>query len=325
MRVEAQTRHAAETRIVMLRRELALGNLRVEMAQIAQPHRRAELVHLRVAADEGHGLRPVYAEVLEVLQALLKRAVGIAQRAALNGVEHLRGVEGEHGDIPERGGADAAAPDAEGVRRVVEHMQAVRLGNAVDSVNIAEVAVNVHGHDGDGLIRDERLYLRDIDGIIVGVYVAEHRRAADARDGVGGGGKGEGRGDDLTAAQGEGLQHVFKREVAVGEERDVRHAQILAQRALQRLMLHAHISEPAAVPDIPDLRTEFVEIRHGGAGDIDLFVHSNLLIESRGGGQARQSRRLSTMSRSKTGMPQLSCTALRSAKESSIKIEFGRM
>ena len=270
--VELYSGDAAEARVIQIGYVTALCDLAVEMAQVAYAHRRAELIHLRVAADELHAVRPVYAEILQVVEALHERGVAAAHRAALDGVEHLRRVEREHGRVAEERRAHAVFLHAEGVRRVVEHAQSVRLGDGINALSVTEVAVDVHGQDGDGLVGDEAFYLIRVDGVIVGADVAEHRRAAAAEDGMGGGGKGERRCDDLTV-QSKSLYQVLQREMPVRKERDVLRAEIALQRGLKRLVLLAHIRQPVAVPYAAYLRAIFLKLRHGGARNVYQFTH----------------------------------------------------
>ena len=204
----------------------------------------------------------MYAEVFQVVELPDHGGVAVAHRAALYGVEHLRGVEGEYGRVAEIGRADAVLFNAECVRRVVEYAQAVPFRDGVDSLCMAEISVNVDGQDGRGPLGDEGVELRLVDGEILGVDVAEHRRAAAAGDGVGGGGKGEGRGDDL-AVYVERFQHVLEREVAVGDERQIRRVQVFFQLRFKLAVLHAHIGEPAAVPKPAYLIAVLLKVRHG--------------------------------------------------------------
>lgn len=69
-RVETDAGHAVKALPIALICKLAFGDPAVEMTQVAQPHRRAELVHLCVAADVLDVLRPLNTEVLEVADAL---------------------------------------------------------------------------------------------------------------------------------------------------------------------------------------------------------------------------------------------------------------
>ena len=251
---------------------LALRDPVAQMPQVAQAHRRAELVHLGVAADEGHLLRPVDAEILEVADALAERRVAVAEGAALDGVEDLGRMEGEHGRVPEAGGADPVPLHTEGVGRVIDDLETVRLRNAGDRIHIAQAAVDVDGQDRDRFLGDERFDLSGVDGIAHGVDVAEDRRAAAAHDGVRGGGEGVGRGDDLTV-QIHGLDDILQREVPVGEQRHVIDAEILTQFFFKLLVLFAHVGQPVAVPDAADLAAVFLKSGEGGAGDVDGFGH----------------------------------------------------
>ena len=284
------------------------------MPQIAEPHGRRKLVHLGVAAYIGHLLRAVDPEVFQIVQPQQGVRVPADGEPALDGVEDLGGVEGEHGRVPEAGGADPVPRDAEGVSRVIEHGQAVAPAEFGDGVHVAELAVHMHRQHGHGVFREPPLQLPGIQGEGLRLHIAEHRRAAAADDGVGGGGEGEGRGQDLPLMQPKGLQQILQRQVAVGVQGQVLAAQIVPQRRLQRLVLHALVGEPAAVPELPDLLTVFLKGGHGGAGDVDCFVHRLPSF------QLRQSSRLSTMSTSNTGIWQASLTRRRSAKESSMKM-----
>ena len=256
----------------MLDHGAALFEPGVQVAEIAQAHGRAELVHLGVAADEGHLLRAVDAEVFQVADALAQGGVGKAQGAALDAVKDLGGVEGEHGGIPEAGGADTVLRHPEGVGRVIDDLEAVLLRDAVDGLRVAEIAVDMDGQDGDGLVGDQGLDLLRVDGIALRLDVAEDRRAAAAHDRMRGGGEGVGRGDDLPV-QVQGLEDRLEGQVAVREQHRVLHTQGLLQRPLETLVLLAHVGQPAAVPDAADLIAVFFKAREGRARDVDGFRH----------------------------------------------------
>ena len=145
---------------------------------------------------------------------------------------------------------------------VIDDLEAVLLRDAVYLLNIAEITVDVYRHDGDGLIGDEGFELADIDGIVGRVDVAEHGGAAAADDRVRGGGKGERRGDYL-ALEFHSLDDIFKREVAVREQGDILHAEVLLQLRFEPLVLFAHVGEPMAVPDAADLIAVLLKLRDG--------------------------------------------------------------
>ena len=272
--VDAQAGDADKISVIALGDGSALVDLPVQVPQVADAHGGAELVHLGVAAHIGGRFRPVDAEVFQVAQPLQHLRAPHAHRPALDGVEDLGGVEGEHGRVPEIGGADAVFLHGEGVGRIVDDGQAVLFRKGADGVHVAEISVDVHRHNGDGFVGDERLDLCGVHGEALRVNVAEHRRAAAAHDGMGGGGEGEGRGDDLPM-QIKGLDHIFQRQMAVGEERQILAAEKALKLCFQRPVLDAHVGQPVAVPELADLRAVFLKVRHGRAGHIDnCHLHS---------------------------------------------------
>ena len=133
-----------------------------------------EFAHLRVAAGTGDPIRAGDAEVFHHVKLCLQRRIAVNDRAALDRVEHLGRVEGEHGRVAEVRGADAVFLHAEGVRGVVDHLEPVLLRDCLDGVRVAEVAVDVHRDDRGGLGRDERLDLRGVHCVGRGVNVAEN-------------------------------------------------------------------------------------------------------------------------------------------------------
>lgn len=133
-------------------------NLLVDMTQVAHAHRRTELVHLGVAAHVLDVLGARDAEILPLVEHGVEGWVAEAHRAALNGVEDLRGVEGEHRGVAEGGCGDAVPAHPEGVCRVVDDPKAVFVGDPLDGVHVAEVAVDVHGDDCAGARGDQVFY-----------------------------------------------------------------------------------------------------------------------------------------------------------------------
>ena len=210
-------------------------------------------------------------EVLQVAESTLNLRAAAADRAALYRVENLGRMEAEHRGIPETGGAHAVSEHTEAVGRVIDHRQAVPGRDLSDPVHIAEVSVNMDRQDGDRLFGDTRLQLLRIQGIGFRVDVAEHRRAAAAHNGMGCGGKGEWRRDDLTV-KAKGLDHVLQGQMSVGEQGDLLTAQKLLQFLFQLPMLAAHVGEPVAVPELPDFLAVFLKGRHGGPCHIDCHL-----------------------------------------------------
>ena len=72
-----------------------ISDLLIHMAEIAKPHRRAELVHLRIGANRLHALRPMDTEILQIPDAFAQLLIMEDHSAALDGMEHLRRVEAQ--------------------------------------------------------------------------------------------------------------------------------------------------------------------------------------------------------------------------------------
>ena len=148
-------RHTFQTLPIALSNHFAFANLTVQVAQVAYAHRSAELVHLGVATHVLHVLRSRDAEILPLVEQRVEGLVPEAHSATFYSVEHLGGVKAEHSRVTKgRGGTPlavgTASLHAERVRSVVDHLQTVPVSYLLDSIHVAQVAVDVHGHDGAG-------------------------------------------------------------------------------------------------------------------------------------------------------------------------------
>ena len=251
------------------------------MAQIADAHGRAELVHLGVATHIGDVFLVVDAEVLQVAEASAHLLAAAADRSALDGVEHLGRVKAEHRGVTEAGRTYAAAKHPEAVRRVINDRQPVSAGDFSDPVHIAEVAVYMHRQNRRCPLGNQRFQLLRVQGIGNRVDVAEHRGAAAAHDGMCRGREGERRRDDL-AVQIKCLDHIFQGQMSVREQGQSVTSEVLLQVFFQFPVLHAHVCQPAAVPQAADLVAVFFKGRHGRACNIDAHGISLLFPFSRG-------------------------------------------
>ena len=172
--------------------------------------------HLAVDAGGNHGGLSSEAEVLEVVDALLGLLIVHDECAALHGVVHLGGVEAQRGHVARIEYRFPIHLYAEGVRRVVYHLEPVLVGDLLDALHVAGLAVAVNGQDGRGLRGDGGLDLVGVHAAVRGVDVHEHWLYAVPPDCVGRGHEAERRGDDL-AGYPERLQRGDKRQGAVGE------------------------------------------------------------------------------------------------------------
>ena len=152
----------------------------------------------------------------------------------------------------------------------------MRVRDPLDRVDVAEVAVHVHRHDRRGARGDEALDALRVDRVVVGPDIGEHRHEAHARDRVDGGGERERRGDDLGAlGQAHGLERALEREVAVAEQRNVVHPEIILETKLQLPVLRPHVGEPVRVPERRELLHVLRHRRHRRARDENPVGHGD--------------------------------------------------
>ena len=212
---------------VQLRDMPPRGNCVVHMPEIQQAYRRAYLIHLAVDAGSHYRRLVREAEVLEVVDALLGLLVVHDERAALHGVVHLGGVEAQRGHVARVEYRFPVNFNAERVRRVVYHLEPVLVGDLLNALHVAGLAVAVHRHDGRGLRRYGGLNLVGIHAAVRGVDVHEHGLYAVPPDRVGRGHETERRCDDLPSYS-ECLKSRDERQRTVGEEADIRDPEVLA-------------------------------------------------------------------------------------------------
>lgn len=254
---QAYTRHTAKRFAVTQGDVPTSRDGLVHVFQLQQAIGRAQFVHLTVYSGRHDGHLVGKAEVLEVVDALLRLGVVADEGAALDGVEGLRGVEAERGHVAGVEHRDAVPADAERMGSVVDDAEPVFVRDLLDGHRVARLAVDMDGQDGRGARRDGRLDF-------LGVEVARRRVHVD-KDGldavppqrVCGGHETVRRRDDL-ARDVQGLQGANQGERAVCEEADVGHAEVVGQRAFQLLVVVAVVRQPAALPDVFEIRDELL-------------------------------------------------------------------
>ena len=117
------------------------------MTQIAQPHRRTKLVHLRIRPYAIDAFRIANAEILQTRQLFPKLPVVETRRAPLDGVEHLRRMETKARNITEQRRAFSAIAYAERMCGIVDHLQPVPARDALDFLHAADISVDMNRHD----------------------------------------------------------------------------------------------------------------------------------------------------------------------------------
>ncbi|MDT4842844.1 hypothetical protein FQZ97_767590 [compost metagenome] len=217
------------------------------------------------------------AKVLELVDARLGGRVLADDRAALESDEDLGCVKAQHRHVAVPQDAAALVLHAEGMRRVIDHAQVVGVGDRLDGLGVAGMAVAMHRHDRRRLRRDERLDARRIEIQGARVDVCEDGLDAVPQQRVRSGHERIRRGDDL-ARDAHRLECRDQRDRAVGEERDVLHAQVLAQRLLQLLVERPTVGEDLVVPDLLQVGQELVQRWQVGLGHVHRLGHGRFFF-----------------------------------------------
>lgn len=196
--IELQAVDIAEALAVASHSLATFRDFLIDMAQVADAHRRAELIHLGIGTDSIHRLRAADAEVLQPIELLAEFLIAEASSTAFNRMEDLRCMETETGNITKRSRTLALVLDAKRVRRIIDDLQLILVGNPRDLLDIADIAVDMNWHDGTGAVRDQRLELVDIYREILWIDITKDRRQAIADNRMRRRSKRKRRRDDLS-------------------------------------------------------------------------------------------------------------------------------
>jgi len=110
-----------------------------------------------------------------VVDAQLGLGIRADDRPALEGVEDLGGVKAQHRQVAMAEHAATVALHAKSMGRVVDHFQVVVVGNLLDGIHIAGMAIHMDGHDRGGLRGDGGLDSGGVEVQGFGVHIDEHR------------------------------------------------------------------------------------------------------------------------------------------------------
>lgn len=257
---------------VILRDFLAFRDLAVHDLQLKQAVGGAEFVHLAVAAGGDDRDLVCEPEILQEVDAFLHRLVVGDERAALERIEDLRRVEAQHGEVAPVADGHAVFAYAEHVCGIVKQLQTVGVGDLLELLVVAWIAVDMDRHQRGRLRRDQRFDFVRIHGVGFRFDVAEDRFAAVPVDRVRGRHERERSRDDF-ARDAECLKPDLKCDHSIGEQRDVFDAEILGEFRLKLSVEFAVVREPFVVPDLPQIRNEVVQRRQRRRGDVDGFRH----------------------------------------------------
>ena len=142
-------------------------------------------------------------------------------------------MEGEGAHIP---GLEHAVPillNAEGVGGIVYDFEPVLVCNALQGCGITRGAVYVNGHNGYGFFRYSRFHRCRIQVAVYGVNICKNRGKPVPNEGMGGGHKRVGCGNNLSMGKPQSLQRCDEGQGAVGKEADIGHPQVVGQGFFQ--------------------------------------------------------------------------------------------
>ncbi len=268
-RARRQATHAGDLRQAPPVVGVDLATLRqrtIDVLQLQQAEGRVHLAHLAVDAGGHHRGLVDEAEVLQPADALVGLGVRADDGAALEGVEHLGGMEAEHAEVAVAQDRAAVVLDPEGVRGVVDDLEVVGVGDALDRGGVARRAVAVYRHDRGGMRGDRGLDLLRVQVQRDRVDVHEHRLDPFPQQRVRGGHERVGRGNHF-AGDAQRLQRGEQGQGAVCQQGQVSNPKVLRQRLFQRLVHAATVGQDAATPDLLQVRYELVQGRQQRAGD----------------------------------------------------------
>jgi len=232
-----------------------------------------DFAHLAVDAGGHHGDFIDKAEVFQVLNALLGFGVRADDGAAFKSIEDFGSMKAEHRQVTMAQHATTLVLHAKCVGGVVDYPQVVVVGNFLDGLHVARVTVAMHWHDGCGVRGDGSFNSGWVEVQSVGVHIHKHGFDAVPEQRMGCGHEGIRRGDDL-ASNTQGLQCGDQTERAVGKQRQVLDAQVVAQGFFKLLVKRPAVRQDFVGPNFLKVGNELFQRGQDGLGDIDRFVHN---------------------------------------------------
>ncbi len=261
-------RQAREQLVIALPQLPAPLDPAVEPRELNQPERRLDVGHVvfepgldRLVVAEPAvgeplprtGAQPVQGQSLHPLGD--RRGVG-EDRAALDRRDVLGGVEGEGGHVAPRPDPAPVPLRTDGVRRVLDHVNAVAIAQAAQPVHVDGPAGEMHGHDRPGARGDRRLGGVEVDEAVTGLAVEKDRGRPHVLDSIGRGHERHRGHEDLVA--GPDVEHFERQRQgsgARGQTARIRGADVLREHVLEALHLGTGTNPSGAqrVHDLGDL------------------------------------------------------------------------
>lgn len=221
----------------------------VNLTEVEESVGGAYLVHLGVDAGSNDLGLSGKAEVLEVIDASFGLLVVHDHGTALDGIIDLGGVEGKGGHVAGIEQRYTVLFDTESVGSIVDDAEAIFVGDILNSLGVAWLAIDMYGHDGSSARGDGGFNLVGVEAAGGPVDVDEYGFDAVPPQCVGGGDETIGGGDDLAADM-EGLKGCDERQRAVGEKTHVGYFEVFGKGLFQLFMERTIIGNPFRCPDV---------------------------------------------------------------------------
>ena len=150
----------------------------VSKAELLHVIRPRALIPVHQRAGLAHSGKPHLVDHLQFATASQHEQTSVDAR------ERLDGVEAEHADVGEAADGSPLVTRTKGVRRVVNHSDAMLFGEMSDARVVAQQASVIGNDHGLGLCRDQGLGLIQIGAQGLVVDVAEDRRRPSRQNGL---------------------------------------------------------------------------------------------------------------------------------------------
>ncbi len=231
---------------------------RAEPRQLGQPDRGVDVGQVELAARhlDVHAIDAAADHALQPQPLGAQRLVLVVhhQAAAFDRRDVLVGLEAEADQVAETADAPAAPARVDRLRGVLDHAQAVLLGDRVETVHVDRQAGQIDRQDCAGAGRDRGLDRVEIEVAGARIDVDEDRARPDRDDHVGGGDPGDRGGNDLVAGTDAGdPQRDLHRRRAIGQRAHRPAVEQRRQRGLEGLHLRAG-GDPARGQHFADRR-----------------------------------------------------------------------
>lgn len=222
------------------------GDYGIDVLEVGQTHRCADLDHLAVGSRVDHVVEAGKSEVAHQAHLVGQRIVVGNDGPAFKGVEKLGGVKAQHFAGAKIADHRAAQAAAEGMGRVVHQLELELVGDGLQFGMCCTPAPQMNANDARGMRRDHAPDGVRIERMGHRIDICEDRRYLLPVQGVGRGDEGIGWDDDL-ALQFEGADGDFEGYGAVAHGNAMLDAKIVRDLGFEFLDERPVIGQPAAI------------------------------------------------------------------------------